>query len=140
MAEMKIRNGPLRLTLIDDKGRVVAALRYPKVRWRKLVIESEEDEFDAVVLGSRRVRLEKRPPASEDDRTRRPPDWDPFSEIEWGVRDFLNKLGEAFGFSEAPWDTKAEAGGEAAEPEASEEPAEADEEPEPEGDPDAPAG
>jgi len=43
MAEMKLRNGPLKLTLTDDNGRVVAALRYPKVKWKKLVIESEDD-------------------------------------------------------------------------------------------------
>jgi hypothetical protein len=104
MAEMKISNGPLKLTLTDDKGRVVAALRYPRVRWGMLVIESEDAEFDAVVLGGNRVRLEKRQPSegSEnaddgDEGADGRPDWDPFREIEWGVRDFLHKLGEALG-------------------------------------------
>ena len=99
MAEMKISNGPLKLTLTDDKGRVVAALRYPRVKWKKLVIESEDAEFDAVVLSDTRVRLEKRPEDTEeaatndaaDDRS----DWDPFHEVEFGVRDFLTKAGKA---------------------------------------------
>lgn len=97
MAKMKIGDEPLRLTLTDDKGRVVAALRYPKVRWQKLVIESEDREFDAVVLSGTRVRLEKRVEASGDDARTGTREWDPFDEIEWGVRDFLKKLGEAFG-------------------------------------------
>lgn len=101
MAEMKISNGPLRLTLTDDKGRVVAALRYPRVGWKKLVIESEDAEFDAVVLSDTRVRLEKRTPASERDARSETHEWDPFHEFEWGVRDFLTKLGEAFGLSDA---------------------------------------
>ena len=99
MAEMKISNGPLKLTLTDDKGRVVAALRYPKVRWTKLVIESEDAEFDAVVLSDTRVRLVKRVPVSEEasdgeaaDEAR---EWDPFREVEWGVRDVVNKAGKA---------------------------------------------
>ena len=66
MAEMKIKNGPLKLTLTDDDGRVVAALRYPKVKWKKLVIESEDAAFDAVVLSDTRVRLVKRVPAEEE--------------------------------------------------------------------------
>ena len=101
MAEMKISNGPLKLTLTDDKGRVVAALRYPRVKWKKLVIESEDAEFDAVVLSGTRVRLERRvsetekgPQASGGDEDRRP-DWDPFREVEFGVRDFLTKTGKA---------------------------------------------
>jgi len=97
MAKMKIGDGPLRLTLTDDKGRVVAALRYPKVRWQKLVIESEDREFDAVVLSGTRVRLEKRVEASGDDARTETRERDPFDEIEWGVRDFLKKLGEALG-------------------------------------------
>ncbi len=104
MAEMKISNGPLRLTLTDDKGRVVAALRYPRVRWKKLVIESEDAEFDAVVLSDTRVRLEKRTPASERDARSETHEWDPFHEFEWGVRDFLTKLGEALGLSDAEAD------------------------------------
>ena len=101
MAEMKISSGPLKLTLTDDKGRVVAALRYPRVKWKKLVIESEDAEFDAVVLSGTRVRLERRVPAAEEgpggsggDEGRRP-DWDPFREVEFGVRDFLTKTGKA---------------------------------------------
>jgi len=97
MAKMKIGNGPLRLTLTDDKGRIVADLSYPKVRWQKLVIESEDCEFDTVVLSDSRVRLQKRVEASGDDAETKPPEWDPFHEIEWGVRDFLKKVGEAFG-------------------------------------------
>lgn len=99
MAEMKISDGPLKLTLTDDKGRVVAALRYPRIKWQKLVIESEDAEFDAVVLGDTRVRLEKRAPASEDategDTGDARPEWDPFRQVEWGARDFLNKAGKA---------------------------------------------
>jgi hypothetical protein len=99
MAEMKISDGPLKLTLTDDKGRVVAALSYPKVKWQKLVIESEDAEFDAVVLGDTRVRLEKRAPASEDAAEGSTgdarPEWDPFHEVEFGVRDFLTKAGKA---------------------------------------------
>ena len=99
MAEMKISSGPLKLTLTDDKGRVVAALRYPKVKWKKLVIESEDAEFDAVVLSATRVRLEKRAPAGEDagesETGGEKPDWDPFHEVEFGVRDFLTKTGKA---------------------------------------------
>jgi hypothetical protein len=107
MAEMKINEGPLKLTLTDDKGRVVAALRYPKVRWQKLVIESEDAEFDAVVLSGTRVRLVKRSPAAEDsaegeeqgeaeaDGGTRRADWDPFREVEFGVRDLLTKAGKA---------------------------------------------
>ena len=101
MAEMKISNGPLKLTLTDDKGRVVAALRYPRVKWKKLVIESEDAEFDAVELSGTRVRLERRvsetekgPQASGGEEDRRP-DWDPFREVEFGVRDFLTKTGKA---------------------------------------------
>lgn len=101
MADMKISSGPLKLTLTDDKGRVVAALRYPKVNWKKLVIESEDAEFEAVVLSGTRVRLERRVPAAEEgpeaageDKGRRP-DWDPFHEVEFGVRDFLTKTGKA---------------------------------------------
>lgn len=101
MADMKISSGPLKLTLTDDKGRVVAALRYPKVKWKKLVIESEDAEFDAVVLSDTRVRLVRRQPttdegpeASSKDEGRRP-DWDPFHEVEFGVRDFLTKTGKA---------------------------------------------
>jgi hypothetical protein len=98
MAEMKISSGPLKLTLVDDKGRVVAALRYPKVKWKKLVIESEDAEFDAVVLSDTRVRLEKRVPASEDTAEGAGSDarseWDPFHEVEFGVRDFLTKAGK----------------------------------------------
>lgn len=97
MAEMKISNAPLRLTLTDDKGRVVADLRYPRVKWKKLVVESEDAEFDAVVLSGTRVRLEKRPEAGEDtaaDAGERA-DWDPFREVEFGVRDFLTKAGKA---------------------------------------------
>jgi hypothetical protein len=107
MAEMKISNGPLRLTLTDDKGRVVAALRYPRVRWKKLVIESEDAEFDAVVLSDTRVRLEKRTPASERDSRSETREWDPFHEFEWGVRDFLTKLGEALGLSDTEADVAA---------------------------------
>lgn len=102
---MKIKNGPLKLTLTDDKGRVVAALRYPKARWKKLVIESEDAEFDAVVLSPTRVRLEKRTPTAEDDGAVREeaeaesgdekPDWDPFREFEYGFRDLLTKAGKA---------------------------------------------
>jgi len=99
MAELKISDGPLRLTLTDDKGRVVASLRYSKVKWQKLVIESEDSEFDAVVLGDTRVRLEKRAPASEDaaegDTGDARPEWDPFRQVEWGARDFLNRAGKA---------------------------------------------
>ena len=105
MAEMKISSGPLKLTLTDDKGRVVAALRYPKVKWKKLVIESEDAEFDAVVLSDTRVRLVRRSPApeaggegegqGEDDAAGEKPDWDPFHEVEFGVRDFLTKTGKA---------------------------------------------
>jgi hypothetical protein len=107
MADMKISSGPLKLTLTDDRGRVVAALRYPKVKWKKLVIESEDAAFDAVVLSDTRVRLVRRQPAPEtgdeaagqgeadagagDER----PDWDPFREVEFGVRDFLTKTGKA---------------------------------------------
>jgi hypothetical protein len=101
MAEMKISNGPLKLTLTDDKGRVVAALRYPRVKWKKLVIESEDAEFDAVVVSGTRVRLERRlsqaekgPEGSGGDEDRSP-DWDPFREVEFGVRDFLTKTGKA---------------------------------------------
>ena len=101
MAEMKISNAPLRLTLKDDRGRVVAALRYPRVKWKNLVIESEDAEFDAVVLSGTRVRLEKRAPASDEgaesgnEGQGRPSDWDPFHEVEYGVRDFLTKAGKA---------------------------------------------
>ena len=107
MAEMKLRNGPLKLTLTDDNGRVVAALRYPKVKWKKLVIESEDDAFDAIVLSDTRVRLVKRVPAEEEagadegedgveaEGARGKPDWDPFREVEFGVRDFLTKTGKA---------------------------------------------
>jgi len=99
MAEMKISNGPLKLTLTDDRGRVVAALRYPRVKWKKLVIESEDAEFDAVVLSGTRVRLEKRPEDAEeaaaDDAADGRSDWDPFHEVEFGVRDFLTKAGKA---------------------------------------------
>jgi hypothetical protein len=101
MAEMKISNAPLRLTLTDDRGRVVASLRYPRVKWMKLVIESEDAEFDAVVLSGTRVRLEKRVPAGETEAEKGPgeesrgPDWDPFHEVEYGVRDFLSKAGKA---------------------------------------------
>ncbi|MGB5301831.1 MAG: hypothetical protein WBP17_01630 [Gemmatimonadota bacterium] len=107
MADMKISSGPLKLTLPDDRGQVVAALRYPKVKWKKLVIESEDAAFDAVVLSDTRVRLVRRQPAPEtgdeaagqgeadagagDER----PDWDPFREVEFGVRDFLTKTGKA---------------------------------------------
>ena len=57
MAEMKISSGPLKLTLTDEKGRVVAALRYPRVKWKKLVIESEDAEFDArLVADMERIR------------------------------------------------------------------------------------
>jgi len=101
MADMKISSGPLKLTLTDDKGRVVAALRYPKVNWKKLVIESEDAAFDAVVLSDTRVRLERRVTAAEEgadagveDEGGRP-DWDPFREVEFGVRDFLTKTGKA---------------------------------------------
>jgi hypothetical protein len=102
MAEMKIKNGPLKLTLKDDRGRVVAALRYPRVRWKSLEIESEDAEIDAVVLGDRRVRLERRVPASEEgtagtdsgEKAGRA-EWDPFREVEFGVRDFLTKAGKA---------------------------------------------
>jgi len=102
MAEMKIKNGPLKLTLTDDRGRVVAALRYPRVRWKSLEIECEDAEIDAVVLGDRRVRLERRVaageeeaagPGSEDSSAR--PEWDPFREVEFGVRDFLTRAGKA---------------------------------------------
>jgi len=101
MADMKISSGPLKLTLTDDKGRVVAALRYPKVNWKKLVIESEDAGFDAVVLSDTRVRLERRVPATEEgpegssEHQGRRPDWDPFREVEFGVRDFLTKTGKA---------------------------------------------
>ena len=107
MADMKIKNGPLKLTLTDDDGRVVAALRYPKVKWKKLVIESEDAAFDAVVLSDTRVRLVKRVPAEEEasadegeggaetDSGSEKPDWDPFREVEFGVRDFLTKTGKA---------------------------------------------
>ena len=99
MAEMKISSAPLKLTLTDDKGRVVAALRYPRVKWKKLVIESEDAEFDAVVLSGTRVRLEKRPAdaeeAASDDGAHDRSDWDPFHEVEFGVRDFLTKAGKA---------------------------------------------
>jgi len=99
MAEMKISDGPLKLTLTDDKGRVVAALSYPKVKWQKLVLESEDAEFDAVVLGDTRIRLEKRAPAAEDaaegDAGDARAEWDPFHEVEFGVRDFLTKTGKA---------------------------------------------
>jgi len=103
MAEMKIKSGPLKLTLKDDRGRVVAALRYPKVRWRSLEIECEDADVDAVVLGDRRVRLERRVAVEEEhaggeadsseDAGRG--DWDPFREVESGVRDFLTKAGKA---------------------------------------------
>lgn len=105
MAEMKISDAPLKLTLTDDKGRVVAALRYPRVKWSKLVIESEGAEFDAVVLGGNRVRLEKRVPASENadesdgsaerDSSGERHEWDPFHEFEFGVRDVLTRAGKA---------------------------------------------
>jgi hypothetical protein len=101
MAEMKISNAPLRLTLTDDKGRVVASLRYPRVKWKRLVIESEDAEFDAVALSGTRVRLEKRVPEDEAEAGEgaggeaRRPDWDPFHEVEYGVRDFLTKAGKA---------------------------------------------
>jgi hypothetical protein len=107
MADMKISSGPLKLTLTDDKGRVVAALRYPKVKWKKLVIESEDAAFDAVVLSATRVRLVRRQPAPEggDEATGKGeadagagderPGWDPFREVEFGVRDFLTKTGKA---------------------------------------------
>ncbi len=99
MAEMKISNAPLRLTLTDDKGRVVAALRYPRVKWNKLVIESEDAEFDAVVLSGSRIRLEKRVSASEGadepDRSAERHEWDPFHEFEFGVRDVLTRAGKA---------------------------------------------
>lgn len=104
MAEMKIKSGPLKLTVKDDRGRVVAALRYPKVRWSSLEIESE-DELDAVVLSERRVRLVRRIPAGEtgggDAQGERDPgddrgtEWDPFREFEYGVRDFLTRAGKA---------------------------------------------
>lgn len=107
MADMKISSGPLKLTLTDDRGQVVAALRYPKVKWKKLVIESEDAAFDAVVLSDTRVRLVRRQPAPEagDEATGQGeadadagsegPDWDPFREVEFGVRDFLTKTGKA---------------------------------------------
>jgi len=107
MAEMKIKSGPLRVTLTDDRGRVVAALRYPRVRWQKLVIESEDEEFDAVVLSGRRVRLVKRPPPSDSDTGGEgekeadagaddaKKEWDPFREFEYGFRDLLTKAGKA---------------------------------------------
>lgn len=107
MAEMKISNGPLKLTLTDDNGRVVAALRYPRVKWKKLVIESEDAAFDAVVLSDTRVRLVKRVPAEKQGGADEgagadeagggsgKPDWDPFREVEFGVRDFLTKTGKA---------------------------------------------
>lgn len=100
MAEIKIKSGPLKVTLKDDRGRVVAALRYPKVRWSSLEIESEDSDLDAIVLGDRRVRLEKRQPAAEaggegtgDEAGRK--EWDPFREVEFGVRDFMTKAGKA---------------------------------------------
>jgi hypothetical protein len=107
MAEMKISNGPLKLTLTDDKGRVVAALRYPKARWKKLVIESEDAEFDAVVLSDTRVRLVKRTPVEEGDTGAQghadadaeggsgKQEWDPFREVEFGFRDLMTKAGKA---------------------------------------------
>ena len=107
MADMKISSGPLKLTLTDDRGRVVAALHYPKVKWKQLVIESEDAAFDAVVLSDTRVRLVRRQPAPEagDEATGQGeadagagderPDWDPFREVEFGVRDFLTKTGKA---------------------------------------------
>jgi hypothetical protein len=125
MAEMKISNGPLRLTLTDDKGRVVAALRYPRVGWKKLVIESEDAEFDAMVLSGTRVRLVKRAPASEGDAGSETPEWDPFHEIEWGVRDLLTKLGEALGISDAAPEATPDPGSEAASEAASDEAADA---------------
>lgn len=104
MAEMKIKSGPLKLTVKDDRGRVVADLRYPKVRWSSLEIESE-DELDAVVLSERRVRLVRRVPSGEgaggdaqgegDSGQDRGPDWDPFRDFEYGVRDFLTRAGKA---------------------------------------------
>jgi hypothetical protein len=104
MAEMKIKSGPLKLTVKDDRGRVVADLRYPKVRWSILEIESE-DELDAVVLSERRVRLVRRVPAEEtaagdardegDSGHGRGTDWDPFRDFEFGVRDFLTRAGKA---------------------------------------------
>jgi hypothetical protein len=103
MAEMKIKSGPLKLTVKDDRGRVVAALRYPKVRWTTLEIESE-DEVDAVVVSDRRVRLVRRVPSDEaagdgqgeggsSDEAKS--DWDPFREFEYGVRDLFTKAGRA---------------------------------------------
>jgi hypothetical protein len=98
MADMKIRNAPLRLTLTDDKGRVVASLRYPRVRWQKLVIESEDAEFDAVVLSDTRVRLVRRTPPEEGEAgggESAGKEWDPFHEFEYGVRDMVTKAGKA---------------------------------------------
>lgn len=57
MAEMKIRNGPLRITVVDDEGKKVAALRYPKVKWSELVIEAEDGELEVESLGRSKVRL-----------------------------------------------------------------------------------
>ena len=98
MAEMNIRNAPLRLTLTDDKGRVVASLRYPRVKWQKLVIESEDAEFDAVVLSDTRVRLVRRTPPGEGEAASADSggkEWDPFHEFEYGVRDMVTKAGKA---------------------------------------------
>ena len=60
MAEMKIKGGPLRITVTDDAGRTVAALRYPKLRWTELVVEAEDADLDVESLGDRRVRLTRR--------------------------------------------------------------------------------
>ena len=61
MAEMNIKSGPLRIRVVDDRGKTVAALRYPRVKWSELVIEAEDGDVEVDRIGPRKVVLTRRP-------------------------------------------------------------------------------
>ncbi len=101
MAEIKIRSGPLRITVVDDGGKTVAALRYPKVKWAELMVEAEDGDLDVDRLGPRKVKLTRKVYETEDDRDAGPDPLDAARQLGESldvlVRDFARGVKDLLG-------------------------------------------
>ena len=101
MAEMKIKGGPLRITVVDDGGKTVAALRYPKVKWGELVVEAEDGDLEVDRVGPRKVKLSRRVYEKEGDREAEPDPLDAARQIGESldvlVRDFARGVKDLLG-------------------------------------------